>query len=158
MNSFQVTEIGKISINDSGMFIQVEEKYIPALQALNGFSHLSVIWWFSSFDTAEARAVLETPKPYKNAPDIMGIFATRSPIRPNPLALSTVEVLHIDYPTGLIQITYIDADNNTPVLDIKPYTPSNDRVEAPAVPAWCAHWPASFETSGDFNWEDEFAF
>ena len=39
-----------------------------------------------------------------------------------------------------------------------PYTPSLDRVEAPAVPDWCAHWPRAVETSGDFDWEKEFNF
>ena len=75
----------------------------------------------------------------------MGIFATRSPIRPNPIALTAVEKLHIDYEKGVVQIAYIDANDGSPVLDIKPYTPSLDRIEAPEVPAWCAHWPKSLE-------------
>ena len=88
----------------------------------------------------------------------MGLFATRSPVRPNPLALTTVHVLRIDYAKGLIQIDYIDANDGTPVLDIKPYTPSLDRVETPAVPEWCSHWPKSLEESETFAWEDEFNF
>lgn len=88
----------------------------------------------------------------------MGIFATRSPIRPNPIALSTVEIIHIDYQKGLIQIAYIDANDTTPVLDIKPYTPSLDRVETPGVPEWCCHWPKSLEQSASFAWEEEFNF
>ena len=47
----------------------------------------------------------------------MGIFATRSPVRPNPLALSTVEVMNIDEDAGMIQIAYIDANDQSPVLD-----------------------------------------
>ena len=88
----------------------------------------------------------------------MGIFATRSPIRPNPIALTAVEILHIDYEKGVIQIAYIDANDGSPVLDIKPYTPSLDRIEAPEVPVWCAHWPKSLEVSGSFAWEKEFDF
>lgn len=114
--------------------------------------------WFSDFDNEEARAVLETEQPYKNAPDKMGIFATRSPIRPNPIALTAVEVLDIDYQKCVIEIAYIDANDDTPVLDIKPYTPSLDRVENPSVPKWCAHWPKSLEESGEFDWENEFNF
>ncbi len=79
------------------------------LQALNGFSHLNVIWWFSDFDHEETRNILETPQPYKKAPKVMGVFATRSPVRPNPIALTTVQVIHIDYQNGIIQIAYIDA-------------------------------------------------
>jgi len=148
MINFQVSPIGKISVNDEGMFIKLEPKYVPALQALDGFSHLNVIWWFSDFDNEETRDILETQQPYKKAPATMGIFATRSPIRPNPIALTAVQVINVDYQSGIIQIAYIDANDNTPVLDIKPYTPSLDRVETPSVPQWCRHWPASLEESG----------
>ena len=70
------------------MSIKLAPEYIPALQGLEGFSHLAVLWWFSEFDSEEARSVLETSRPYKNAPEVLGIFATRSPVRPNPIALS----------------------------------------------------------------------
>ena len=158
MRNLQVNSIGKVKVNEKGMFIELERKYIPALQALDGFSHLNVIWWFSEFDNEEARNVLESPKPYKNSPDVMGIFATRSPVRPNPVALSTVQIINIDYKTGLIQIGYIDANHGSLVIDLKPYTPSLDRVEAPKVPEWCKHWPLSIEQSGKFDWSKEFNF
>lgn len=158
MENFNVRPIGKIKVNEDGIFIKIDQSYIPALQALDGFSHLNVIWWFSECDTEEARNILETPQPYKNAPEVMGIFATRSPVRPNPLALTAVQIIHIDYENGMIQIAYIDANANSPVLDIKPYTPSLDRAKKPSVPNWCGHWPKSIEDSGDFDWENEFIF
>lgn len=58
----------------------------------------------------------------------------------------------------MIRVAFIDADDNTPVLDIKPYTPSFDRVETPGVPAWCSEWPKSTEASGSFDWEQVFNF
>lgn len=158
MKNFKVNPIGKVNISERGMFIELESKYIPALQGLDGFSHLNVIWWFSKFDNEEARSVLKTPQPYKKAPEVMGIFATRSPVRPNPIALTTVQVIAVDYEMGTIEIAYIDADDGTPILDIKPYTPSLDRVETPGVPEWCNHWPASLEQSGSFDWGNEFNF
>lgn len=158
MQNFNVKPIGKISIDEDGIFIKLEPEYTPALQAMNGFSHINVIWWFSNFDKEETRNILETPQPYKKAPEVMGIFATRSPVRPNPLALTAVQVINIDYESGVIQIAYIDANNNSPVLDIKPYTPSLDRVETPGVPEWCCHWPKSLEESENFDWENEFNF
>ena len=109
---------------------RVDENYIPALQALDGFSHLQIIWWFDGYDEDVYRTILKTKQPYKKAPEEMGIFATRSPIRPNPIALTAVEKLHIDYEKGVVQIAYIDANDGSPVLDIKPYTPSLDRIEA----------------------------
>jgi tRNA-Thr(GGU) m(6)t(6)A37 methyltransferase TsaA len=158
MQNFYVSPIGKIKIKEEGMFIELEPKYIPALQALDGFSHINVLWWFSDFDNKEMRSILEAPQPYKNAPAVMGIFSTRSPIRPNPIALTAVQVIHIDYEKGIIQIAYIDANDGSPVLDIKPYTPSLDRIETPGVPEWCRHWPMSSEQSGSFDWENEFNF
>ena len=158
MENYYVKPVGKIQNNEEGTFLLLEPEYIPALQALEGFSHLNVLWWCSNFDTEEARSILETPQPYKNAPEVMGIFATRSPLRPNPLALTTAQVISIDAKKGAVQLAYIDANDGTPLLDIKPYTPSYDRVETPGVPEWCAHWPNSLETSGSFNWEEVMNF
>ncbi len=153
----RVEPIGSIIINEEGFFVRVNPMYLPGLQALEGFSHLNIIWWFSDCDSEETRNILTVPQPYKQAPATMGIFATRSPFRPNPIALTTVEVIDIDG-NGIIRVAYIDADDNTPVLDIKPYSPSLDRVEAPTVPPWCRHWPTSLEASEDFDWAGEFNF
>lgn len=158
MNKLDVNPVGTIKVSDRGTYIQIDKKYAPALKGLNGFSHLQTIWWFSELDNSDMRAILETPRPYKKGPDSMGIFATRSPVRPNPIALSVVEVVNIDYDSGRIQIAWIDANDGSPVLDIKPYTPSLDRVEKPSTPAWCKHWPLSYESSGAFDWESEFNF
>lgn len=158
MSNFSVQSIGKVCNSEKGMFIEVEKKYIPALQALEGYSHINVLWWFSDCDNAKSRSVLHTEQPYKGAPEVMGTFATRSPERPNPIALTAAEIICIDFEKGLIQVAFIDANDNTPILDIKPYTPSFDRVDTPGVPAWCSHWPKSTEESGHFNWEEVFNF
>lgn len=158
MKTYEVKPIGTICNNEEGIFLKVDAEYVPALKALEGFSHINVIWWFSSLDDEKYRAVREVDRPYKLAPEKMGIFATRSPVRPNPIALTTAEIIQIDYEKGMIQLAYIDADDHTPVLDIKPYTPSLDRVENPGVPEWCSHWPGSLEKSADFAWENEFNF
>ncbi len=97
-------------------------------------------------------------KPYRSAPDTLGTFATRSPARPNPIGITCARVTYIDAQRGVIGLAYVDADDASPLLDIKPYTPSLDRVERPQVPRWCAHWPACVERSGDFDWAGEFLF
>lgn len=158
MNNYQLKTIGTVRNDSTGAFIELEPEYIPALQALEGFSHINVLWWFSGCDNVQMRSVLETQQPYKGAPEKMGIFATRSPMRPNPIALTAVEIIQIDYARGIIQIAFIDAMDGTPILDIKPYTPSLDRVETPGVPEWCSQWPKCTEDSGDFDWEAVFNF
>ena len=97
-------------------------------------------------------------KPYIKGPDALGVFATRSPMRPNPIAVSSVGIAYVDEAAATVGLYYIDALPESPVLDLKPYTPSVDRVESPSVPEWCAHWPRSYEESGDFDWEAEFNF
>lgn len=158
MKKYEMSAIGEVCMEGEMMKIQVLPEYVSALQGIDGFRHLQIIWWFHKHDKQEYRMIKEMPQPYKHAPEVMGVFATRSPIRPNPIAISTVEVLHIEYQNGTIYIPYMDADNGTPVLDIKPYTPSIDRIEHPGVPEWCANWPDSYEASGNFAWEDVFNF
>ena len=158
MNDYMVHPIGKVRTSEEGTLIELEKEYIPALKSLEGFGHADILWWFDGCDDEENRSVLEAESPYKQGPDTMGIFATRSPQRPNPIALSVAEILYIDHEAGAIYIAYTDARQGSPVLDLKPYTPSLDRVEHPQVPDWCGHWPRSLEESGDFDWENEFNF
>ncbi len=154
MQSYHVKPIGKIKVKEDGMFVVLEPKYIAALQSLNGFSHINVIWWFSDFDKEDMRETLEVQQPYKQAPAVMGVFATRSPVRPNPIALTAVQIIDIDFSNGIIHIAYIDANDETPVIDIKPYTPSFDRVEkSGSTKMGVSHWPQSIEESGHYNWD-----
>ena len=158
MEQFYVDPIGKVIMKEDEILIEVLSKYIPALKELDGFSHMNVFWWFSDFDNAQLRNTVEVQSPYKGSPELMGIFSTRSPIRPNPIALTTVQILNIDHENGIIHVPYIDAHDCSPVIDLKPYTPSLDRVENPSVPEWCSHWPISLEQSSDFDWEGQFNF
>lgn len=88
MNNYQLKTIGKVKNDDNGAFIELEPEYIPGLQALEGVSHINVVWWFGDCDNQSDRNTLQTEQPYKNAPTVMGVFATRSPARPNPIALT----------------------------------------------------------------------
>lgn len=155
---FTVKQVGVIRCDDSGFRIELSPAYKKALSGLDGFSYLNILWWFSGCDNEANRGVLSEAKPYTKGPDTLGVFATRSPQRPNPIALSCAYVTYVDADNGIIGLAYIDADDQSPVLDIKPYTPSLDRVEASEVPTWCKHWPNNVETSGDFDWGSEFNF
>lgn len=158
MEKFAIRPIGYFRVSQQKNAIVVEKRYVKGLQGLAGFSHLVITWWLSELATSEARSVITVPQPYKGAPAVMGVFATRSPVRPNPLAITIVEITDIDMKTGIIQIPYTDAFDYTPVLDIKPYTPSVDCVEKAKVPNWCQHWPKSLEDAMNFDWQSEFNF
>ena len=158
MEKFTVNPIGRVSVHEEGMRILIFPEYKAALKELDRFSHVNVFWWFNNCDNEESRRILQAKSPYKGSPDIMGVFATRSDYRPNPIALTAVRILNIDHENGIIHIPYIDAFDNTPVIDLKPYTPSFDRIENFKTPSWCAHWPKSVEESADFDWESQFNF
>ena len=158
MKQFYLNPVGKIISNEKGFFVEISKNFIPALKELESFSHLNILWWADKCDTKELRNILTVEQPYKKSPSVMGIFATRSPLRPNPVAVSTAQIINMDYEKGIIQLAYIDAENDTPVVDLKPYTPSLDKADSFVSPEWCRHWPENIEKSGEFNWEEEFNF
>lgn len=158
MEQFNLKAIGKIQVNDDGIKLLIAKEYIPALTNINDFSYINVFWWFDRCDNVEGRSKLTEKSPYKNAPELLGTFATRSPERPNPIGLTCSYITSVDYENGIIHLAYIDADDGTPILDIKPYTPSLDRVENPLMPDWCSSWPKNVEDSGDFDWNTVFNF
>ncbi len=158
MNCYEINPIGKIRNSEQGAYIELDPRYAEGLRGLEGFGYINVLWWCSECGGAADRSALQFSKPYNTSPDTMGVFATRSPARPNPIALTACAVTYIDAARGIIGLAYTDAHDGTPVIDIKPYTPSLDRVEEPPVPEWCAHWPKSVETSGSFDWDSVFEF
>ena len=96
--------------------LKILPEFEPGLTDIEGFSHLIVIWEFNRSDRFE---LLGTP-PSDNRPH--GVFATRSPRRPNPIGLTTVELLSrqgVD-----LHVRGVDMLDGTPILDIKPYLSS----------------------------------
>jgi tRNA-Thr(GGU) m(6)t(6)A37 methyltransferase TsaA len=94
--------------------IFVFDEFAPALQDLEGFSHLVVLFAFHR----AAGFKLKTVPPGQSRS--RGVFATRSPHRPNPLGMSVVRLLARDGP--VLKVSGLDMIDGTPVLDIKPYT------------------------------------
>lgn len=157
MQKNELKSIGKVQKQNELFIIELEKEFIPALMGLDGFSHLQIIWWGHLCDYDDYRSIYSMPKPYKNGPDNLGIFASRSPMRPNPILLTTIVVSNIDYQKGHIYTPFIDAEINSPIIDIKPYHLS-ERVSNCRVPVWCNHWPAWYENEAQFDWSKEFNF
>ncbi len=155
---FTVRQIGIVHSEGEEFSLEIAPEYRQAMIGLEGFDWIQVIWWFDGCDNARSRGKMTEQKPYKNGPETLGVFATRAPERPNPIAVSPSCVTRVDREKGVIHLAWIDARDGTPVLDIKPYVPAVDRVEAPVTPAWCAHWPKNVESSGEFDWSAEFNF
>jgi tRNA-Thr(GGU) m(6)t(6)A37 methyltransferase TsaA len=96
--------------------LRILPEFEAGLTDIEGFSHLIVIW---EFDRSSGLELLGTP-PSDNRPH--GVFATRSPRRPNPLGLTVVELLRRE--GIMLQVRGLDMLDGTPILDIKPYLSS----------------------------------
>lgn len=100
-----------------------------ALRGLDGFSHIWLIWGFSSAfahgkDSASRNFSSTVRPPRLGGNTRIGVFATRSPNRPNPIALSCVKLDSIE--NGVLRVSGIDMVDGTPIYDIKPYLPHVD--------------------------------
>lgn len=104
-----------------------EYRVAEAFRGLEGFSHLWLIWDFSEAHRDKWSPTVRPPRLGGNVR--MGVFATRSPFRPNPIGLSCVEIDSIDFdaPDGpVLWVRGADLMNGTPIFDIKPYLPFAD--------------------------------
>lgn len=151
-------QIGTVKKDEKGFYIQLENKYKAGLIGLNGFTNLNILWWGNLYDTIEYRNNVVIEKPYKPGPDEVGVFATRSPVRPNPILITVIFVADINVENGRIYTPYIDAEVDTPVLDIKPYFPCTDISKTVGTPKWCTMLPDSIEDSATFDWSSFFNF
>lgn len=98
-----------------------------AIRGMEQFDFLWLIWGFSA-NRHEAKGVTVRP-PRLGGNTQLGVFATRSPFRPNPIGLSSVAIHHIDYDAAeapVIYVTGADLMDGTPIYDIKPYIPYTD--------------------------------
>ena len=93
--------------------LEIEPQFEPGLADIEGFSHLYVIWLFHKVDGYD----LVAWPPSDDRPH--GVFATRSPRRPNPIGLTVVELVGRDGPR--LHVRGVDMLEGTPILDIKPY-------------------------------------
>ncbi|WP_086350877.1 excinuclease ABC subunit UvrA [Candidatus Enterococcus clewellii] len=135
----QLASAGQIR-KKQGRYFLYPEDFDSFLASISGSEYVKVLWWFSRFDKKEYRRSLQGEPPYENAPR-SGVLATRSPVRPNPIALTVVQILAIDYEEQSIEVIGLDCFDRTPFIDIRSYIPSVDVVSDYKVPSWLTHWP-----------------
>ena len=104
--------------------IEIYPEYHTALNTLSLYEYIIVIYHFSEVETWES---LVTP-PSSSHEHVFGVFATRSPKRPNPIGFSIIKLERIE--KGMLFVSGLDAFDGTPVLDIKPYLPSIDCIQS----------------------------
>ena len=134
MDFFQIFPVGIVKKKEEKISIEVYEEYRDALLGLEQFSHIIVLSWFHENDVPEKRGILRVHPRGDKALPLTGVFGTRSPVRPNLIALSACEILSID--ENIIRIDKIDAFDGTPVIDIKPCIGKDNSMINVRVPEW----------------------
>lgn len=118
---------GLVSALQAEIIFEPAYRNPDALRGLEGFSHLWLLWGFSGFPKGRWSPMVRPPRLGGNRR--MGVFATRSPNRPNPIGLSCVQLLEIvsDGDRGpILRVAGADLMDGTPIFDIKPYLPYTD--------------------------------
>ena len=141
-------------VNDLVSKIVFEREYrdTNALRGLEGFSHIWLIWLFSENSFHECFPTVRPPR--FGGDERIGIFATRSPFRPNSLGLSCVEIDHIELHTANGPVIFVkgaDLMNGTPIFDIKPYIAFTDSKPN----AVCSFAKCEWERSLDVLFPDD---
>ena len=112
--------------------VVIRKELTTALDGIDGFSHLFVLFWLHETLEEQRKTLKVHPQGRKDLP-LLGVFATRTMLRPNPLGLTLVELVKVD--RNVLTVRGLDAFDGTPVLDIKPFD-SWDNVETAKVPEW----------------------
>ncbi|MBE6995407.1 MAG: tRNA (N6-threonylcarbamoyladenosine(37)-N6)-methyltransferase TrmO [Ruminococcaceae bacterium] len=117
---------GLVGALEATVVFEPEYRNADALRGLEGFSHLWLVWVFNQAIRSDWSPTVRPPRLGGN--QRMGVFATRSPFRPNPIALSCVELAGIEQTEqgAVLRVRGADLMDGTPILDIKPYIPYAD--------------------------------
>jgi tRNA-Thr(GGU) m(6)t(6)A37 methyltransferase TsaA len=134
---FKVVPIGVVeSVNELAR-IKVFPGYCDGIYRLEEFSHLIVLYWFHERDNENERSVLRVVPKRHQAREEVGVFASRSPSRPNPIGLCVVRLVKVE--GCVLVVEGLDAFEGSPVIDIKPYLPRADFVSDAKVSEWTSH-------------------
>ncbi|MFC1995284.1 tRNA (N6-threonylcarbamoyladenosine(37)-N6)-methyltransferase TrmO [Chloroflexota bacterium] len=113
--------------------IVIHSSLVEALDNLEEFSHIIVLYWMHQ-STVSGQLLTKVHPMAKHELPLVGLFATRSPHRPNPVGKATVRLLQCR--DNILKVEGLDAINGTPVIDIKPYIPGYDSATNATVPSW----------------------
>jgi tRNA-Thr(GGU) m(6)t(6)A37 methyltransferase TsaA len=113
--------------------IIINSELTEALNGVTGFSHLLVLFWLNQVSNQQRRTVQVHPRGREDMP-LLGVFATRTMLRPNPIGLTLVELVKAE--GSVLTVRGLDAFDETPVLDIKPFDPWDITENVKAPPWW----------------------
>lgn len=106
---------------------------VEALDGIDGFSHILIVFYLDKVGEDRHSTMKVHPERKEGLP-LVGVFATRSPVRPNPIGITVVKLL--ERQENVLKVLGLDAYDGTPVLDIKPYLRRGDLIEEVVMPDW----------------------
>ncbi len=113
--------------------VHLNEEYAAGLRGLEEFSHAVVVVYLHRAEFDPEAHLRRRPQGRDDMPCV-GIFAQRARHRPNPIGITAVEIVGVE--RNVLTVRGLDAIDGTPVLDVRPYFPAYDRVDAASVPDW----------------------
>ena len=112
--------------------IVIDCELTPALEGITEFSHIFVLFWLSEISVEQQQMMKVHPRGRRDLP-LLGVFATRTNLRPNPIGLTLVELVKVE--GNVLTVRGLDAYDGTPVLDVKPFD-FWDTAKDARVPKW----------------------
>ncbi len=109
------------------------QDYDGAFLGLEKFSHAIIVTYLHEANYIKEKHLKRRPRNLKTMP-LVGIFSQRVKDRPNPIGITAVEIIKIEGNT--LEVRGLDAINETPILDVKPYYPQYDKIKKSHVPEW----------------------
>ena len=119
--------------------VRIFQEFCAGLKGIDHFSHLIVLYWIHLRDKEEERRTLRVFPRRHGANVEVGVFACRSPSRPNPIGLCVVELVKVE--RCLLTVRGLDALGSSPIIDIKPYISRADSIPEASVPDWTWRGP-----------------
>lgn len=145
---YRDSAVGEYLVNHNQGEIQLKKAALDeiackedVLPSLKKGAYIRLLWWFDRFAKDAFRKHQMCQPPYNHAPKT-GIFATRSPVRPNPIGSTIVRVNAFDLQRGRIHVMGFDGFANSKILQIMSYQPALDCISDANVPDWVSHWTA----------------
>ena len=126
--------VGEVESAGETSNIRIYKEYCPGLLRIEGYSHLFILYWMHLRDDENHRGTLRVTPPRHEGAPLTGVFACRSPSRPNPIGLTVVELKRVDGCT--LKVSGLDALEGSPIVDIKPYSSKGDAYPEARSPEW----------------------
>jgi len=116
--------------------VRIFPEFCDGLKGISGFSHIIILYWIHLRDNEKERSVLQVFPRGRIKNLKVGVFACRSPSRPNPIGLCVVKLMKVE--DCILTVKGLDAFEDSPVIDIKPYIQRRDAVPDASTPEWAS--------------------